>query len=366
MTAAFTEDGPAPLKEQTAGPAGTAALPNSGEMRAIMLAAAALAVFLYFIKIILLPFVIAAIVGYVCTPLLDRLAARTRWPRLLFAVVLYLVLLAAAALVVTFAARRLSVEARGFARDFQGILETLVRQATGDHPVRLFGRTFNAQELAQGAIEHLRELLGNSEVLTAAAGYGLASIMGLFLTVVLMFYFLASGRRLAGGIFWLVPPHRRDLVMRIWKRLDPLLMRYFIGVFAVVVYATIASYIGLGVILGIHHAVLLAMLTGVLEIIPVIGPTSAAVLAGLISLGTATGLSSILAYAAYATLLRLSIDQIVGPIVLGRAAHVNPALIIFCFLAGGILFGVPGVILAVPTALLIRSTLATLYGDEAA
>jgi predicted PurR-regulated permease PerM len=42
---------------------------------------------------------------------------------------------------------------------------------------------------------------------------------------------------------------------------------------------------------------------------------------------------------------------------------VHPVLIIFCFLAGGVLFGIPGLIIAVPVALLIRSTLATLYGD---
>ena len=150
---------------------------------------------------------------------------------------------------------------------------------------------------------------------------------------------------------------------RIWTRLDPGLLRYFIGVLAIVVYATVAAYIGLGVILGINHAVFLAVLTGFVEIVPVVGPTSAAILAGLVSLRTATGLISIVEYAAYATLLRLSIDQIVGPIVLGRAAHVHPVLIIFCFLAGGVVLGIPGVILAVPVALVVKSTLATVYGD---
>jgi predicted PurR-regulated permease PerM len=153
------------------------------------------------------------------------------------------------------------------------------------------------------------------------------------------------------------------LVARIWTRLDPVLLRYFIGVLAVVVYATIAAYVGLGVILGINHAVFLALLTGILEIVPVIGPTSAAILAGLVSLRTATGIINIFEYAAYATLLRLSIDQIVGPVVLGRAAHVHPVLIIFCFLAGGVVLGIPGVILAVPVALVVKSTLATVYGD---
>jgi predicted PurR-regulated permease PerM len=188
--------------------------------------------------------------------------------------------------------------------------------------------------------------------------------MGLFMTAVLLFYFLAGGRRVASGLFWIIPPHRRQLAARIWEHLDPVLYRYFLGVLAVVVYATIAAYIGLGLILDIHHAVLLAVLTGVLETVPVIGPTSAAVIAGLISLRTATGIGSIFAYAAYATLLRLSIDQLFGPIVLGRAAHVHPVLIIFCFLAGGMVLGIAGIILAVPVALLVKSTLATIYGDE--
>ena len=42
----------------------------------------------------------------------------------------------------------------------------------------------------------------------------------------------------------------------------------------VVAYATVAAYIGLGVILGIRQAVFLALLTGVLEIVPVVGPTA--------------------------------------------------------------------------------------------
>jgi predicted PurR-regulated permease PerM len=95
----------------------------------------------------------------------------------------------------------------------------------------------------------------------------------------------------------------------------------------------------------------------------VIGPTAAAIIAGLISLRTAAGIVNIAEYALYATLLRLSIDQLVGPVVLGRAAHVHPVLIIFCFLAGGVVLGIPGVILAVPVALVIKSTLETLYGD---
>jgi predicted PurR-regulated permease PerM len=353
-----SEEVRSPERARAAGPL------DSGEARAIMIGAVVLTIFLYFIKLILLPFVLAAIIAYIFTPLLDWAARRTQWPRLLFAVALFLLLFAITLLVLTFAGQRLLVEGRAIAADLQDMLENFTRQAIGDEPVRLFGASLNARDIARVALERLREWFGQTDQVEAATEYGLAFVMGTFLTIVLLFYFLVSGRRVAHGIFWIVPPHRRPLVARIWARLDPVLIRYFIGVLAVVLYATVAAYVGLGVILGINHAVFLALLTGILETVPVIGPTGAAILAGLVSLRTATGIINIFEYAAYATALRLSIDQLVGPIVLGRAAHVHPVLIIFCFMAGGIILGVPGVILAVPAALVVKSTLATLYGDE--
>jgi predicted PurR-regulated permease PerM len=64
--------------------------------------------------------------------------------------------------------------------------------------------------------------------------------------------------------------------------------------------------------------------------------------------------------------LRLSIDQLLGPIVLGKASRVHPVGVIFCFLAGGMLFGIVGIILAVPVALVVRTTLAILYDEPRA
>jgi predicted PurR-regulated permease PerM len=355
------KNGDVPLAERVraAGPL------DVGEARAIMIGAVALVVFLYFIKLILLPFLLAAIIAYIFTPSLDWATKRTGWPRLLFSVGLFVVLFGICALVMVFAAQRLFDEARAIAGDLQGLLENFTRQAMGDEPIRLFGSSLDAHDIAQGALERMRDWFGQTDQIALVTGYGVAGVMGAFLTIVLLFYFLVSGRRVARGLFWIVPPHRRPLVARIWTRLDPVLTRYFIGVIGVVAYATVAAYIGLGVILGIQHAVFLALLTGLLETVPVIGPTAAAIIAGLVSLRTATGIINIFEYAAYATALRLSIDQVVGPVVLGRAAHVHPVLIIFCFLAGGVVLGIPGVILAVPVALVVKSTLATLYGDDA-
>jgi predicted PurR-regulated permease PerM len=295
--------------------------------------------------------------------LLDWAARRTKWPRILVAIGLFLILLAVTGAIIALAAKRLIAESTEIAAGLQGMLENIVRQAADDKPISLFGISLNTHDLVQHVLGRVRDWIGQTDQIALVATYGFVAFMGAFLAIVLLFYFLADGKRVARGLFWIVPPHRRPLVARIWARLDPILMRYFIGVIVVVAYATVAAYIGLGVILGIRQAVFLALLTGILETVPVVGPTAAAVIAGLASLRTASGIINIIEYAAYATLLRLSIDQIVGPIVLGRAAHVHPVLIIFCFLAGGIVLGIPGVILAVPIALLVKSTLATIYGD---
>ncbi len=352
--------------KRAAGRGGVFGMLDTEETRAVLLTAVSLAFFLYFIRAILLPFILAAVIAYICTPGLDWLARRTRWPRPLFAVITFLILIGLTGALLAVAGERLVAEVKGTGADVQSSFAGVIRQALGGGSISLFGQTLNADQIAHTIFDRVRDWLGQTDQLVTLTGYSLGAIMGVFLTAVLLLYFLLGGRGVARGMLWIVPPHRRDLVRRIWQRVDPALTRYFIGVIAVVVYATVAAYIGLGVILGIDHAVMLALLTGILETVPVIGPTAAATIAGLVSLRTATGLGSILAYAAYATALRLSIDQVFGPLVLGRAARVHPVLIIFCFLSGAVLLGVPGVIIAVPVALIIKNTLATLYGDEAA
>jgi predicted PurR-regulated permease PerM len=133
----------------------------------------------------------------------------------------------------------------------------------------------------------------------------------------------------------------------------------------VVCFAAAFAYAGLGLVLGVPHAVFLALITGILEAVPIVGPALAATIAGLVAVQHNASLGAIIGYAAYLTALRLSIDQLFGPLVLGAAGRVHPALIIFCFLAGGTLFGVVGVITAVPVALVIKATLSVLYDEPA-
>ena len=250
--------------------------------------------------------------------------------------------------------------------DLNGTLLRLAGTLFEGHTVSLLGRTVDAQQFAD-AIEHaVRDWLGNPKVLSAIAGATFASGFGFLLTLVLLCFFLVNGPSIVRGLLWLVPPDQRPLVEdHVLLRLDPVLRRYFIGVIAVVCFAAAFAYAGLGLVLGVPHALFLALMTGVLEAIPIVGPALAVAIAALVAIQHNSALGAIIGYAVYLAALRLSIDQFFGPIVLGAAGRVHPTLIIFCFLAGGALFGVIGVIAAVPVALVIRTTLAVLYDEPA-
>jgi predicted PurR-regulated permease PerM len=293
----------------------------------------------------------------------DWLKVKGRLPRWLGSLVVLAALGSLVALVFYLGLAPLLRQLGEVVRDLKGTLEALVRAVIGDRSVQLFGEPMTAADLAQRAADNVRQWLGQPGRIAVLAAAGINTVFSAVLTAVLVFYFLLDGSRIVAGLIRLAPPRRRLLAERLRRNIDPILKRYFFGVAVVVVYTSIAAYVGLGVVLGLHHALLLALLTGFLELIPVVGPGASAVIAGMVAVHAANNVWSIVAYTIYAIVLRISIDQLLGPYVLGRAARVHPTLVMFGFLSGGLLFGIAGVILAVPGILAFKIGLATIYGE---
>jgi predicted PurR-regulated permease PerM len=323
----------------------------------------AAAITLYELQYVLIPFVMAGVVSYICAPAITFASGATRLPRAVVAIVAFLILVALGALIGLLGIPPLASEVAHVATHLQETQDRLA-DAISSGAANLLGERLDARQLAAAIGQNVRNWAGNTRVLSAIAGGVFVGGFGLMLTVVLLFFFMVTGTTIVRGLLWLVPPGERPLVEdHILRQLDPVLRRYFIGVVAVVCFAAAFAYAGLGLVLGIPHAVFLALITGLLEAIPIVGPAVAALIAGLVALQHNSGLGAIIGYAVYLTALRLSIDQLFGPLVLGAAGRVHPALVIFCFLAGGTLFGVVGVITAVPIALIIKTTLSVLYDD---
>lgn len=328
-----------------------------------LVAGIAVLLFFYEIGIILLPFVVSAIIAFICTPLVEWLNRKARLPRIAASAVVFLVLAALAGVVGFLAIPPFIAQATQLIGNLQMVLETLMTRLFGTGPVQFFGHGDSPAQIADTMVNGLRGFLQQNGRLLLIAGAGIAGFFSFILSWVLLFYFLADGPRITRGLVWLVPPTRRPLVHRILPVLSTVLRRYYIGVAVVVMYAAVAAYLGLGLFLHLNHAIILAIMTGVLESIPVVGPAASAVLGILAAMNQATSFASMIAFGIYLTVLRVSIDQVVGPLVLGSAGHISPVLVMFCFLSGAVLFGVAGVILAVPFALTVKVILEAVYGD---
>lgn len=322
------------------------------------------ALLLYVVRYALLPFVVAIVVGFVLDPLVHLLRHRLGWPRWIVATLLYLLLLAIVGGAGWLGGRIIANEVSYLASSWPDILHNLFQEVLGPNGRDVFGRHLTADELTQAVAQWVKALLG-AQVIAMAAAVGLGTILGIFLTFVLIAYFLISGPRLAEGAIRLLPPERRSSVRSMLPRVVPVLRRYLVGVAGVVAFTATAGWIGFGLVFGLPHAVLLSLTVGVLEIIPALGPFASAVLVGLTaiqqhSLWTAVGLG------AYAVALRLVIDNLVGPIMLGSAARVHPVVVIFAFVTGASLFGVMGLLLAVPVAACTKLALDVYYAEPIA
>ncbi|MGH7089462.1 MAG: AI-2E family transporter, partial [Stellaceae bacterium] len=142
----------------------------------------------------------------------------------------------------------------------------------------------------------------------------------------------------------------------------PVLWRYFLGLAVIVVYTSSVAGIGFGLVFHLPQATLLAVVVGLFELVPIIGPAATIAIVTLTAVQQA-GLFAMVGLIVFAVALRLSIDELVGPLVLGQAARVHPIVVIFAFLSGAILFGIIGLILAIPVAASIKIILGTYYAE---
>lgn len=341
-------------------------MPLPGETRSkvggwpLTAAIAVVLAFLFAIREILLPFILAAAIAFILTPLVDYLERRFHLRRWAVAAAVYLTLLALLAWLMIWVGSLVFRDLTAIGRQLPHTVHKLVSDLVqADN--RFIGTSMNPDMVTNEVLNQAKSWFG-SGALVQYVNYSVAAIFGTILLLVLLAYFLFSGRRLADGAFWLIPPEYRSSVRSVADRILPLLWRYFVGLVAVVIYTSLAAWIGFGAIFHLPHAVLLALVVGLLELVPVIGP---AVSIGLILL-TAVQESSLyvmIGLVVFIIVLRLTIDQLVGPLVLGRAARVHPVVIIFAFLSGAILFGIIGLLLAVPVAASIKIVLEAYYDE---
>ncbi|WP_053969875.1 AI-2E family transporter [Mangrovimonas sp. ST2L15] len=200
---------------------------------------------------------------------------------------------------------------------------------------------------------------------------GLGSFgIGLFSVLFIAFFFLRDSKMFDRIILIILPNNWEDHYRNSSKKIKDLLSRYFIGLFAQISVLFVIYTIGL-LIIGVNNAVVIAFLCALLNLIPYVGPLIGG---GLMILLTMTNyldssFSEVILPKAMYVLIVLSIGQVIDnffsqPIILGKSVKSHPLEIFLVILIAGVLFGVIGLIVAVPAYSSIKVILKEFLADN--
>jgi predicted PurR-regulated permease PerM len=185
-----------------------------------------------------------------------------------------------------------------------------------------------------------------------------AFVVGLVVIPVWLLYVLKDREKLPDGVLRFLPPSWRIDTLHGIGLTTSVIGRWIRGqlLLGAVIFA--ATLIGLLVLAAIgfrefaDFAVLLALVAGLLELVPIIGPIIAAIPAILI--GASISPAAALAAVALYTIIQQVENHLLVPKVMGDAVDLHPAVVILSLIVGGSLFGIWGAILAAPVVALAR------------
>jgi predicted PurR-regulated permease PerM len=191
-----------------------------------------------------------------------------------------------------------------------------------------------------------------------AVGTLIGFVAGLALLPLWLFYVLKDQRK---GLIWfysLWPENWRDDVRAIVGIIDTMLATYIrVQLFLGVLIGTTTGVVMW--IIGIKQAIVLGLFAGLFELIPVLGPWLAFVVAAVVTLATDPG-KILLVGLAFLGIQQLE-NTFLVPKLQGDALRINPAIIVMLLAIGGSLWGLVGLIVIVPLTAVLRDIFLYLY-----
>lgn len=316
---------------------------------------------------VLIPFVGAAITAYLFNPLITWLHRRTRIGRAIWIGLLYVVI---------------GVMIYGLWRTLGPVIEREYGglQAQLPHALNLIQQELLLRDrlvvagvsidfapineaLREALIDFGRRLPERAPHLVAIA----FETVLLFVTyLIVTFYLLLEAPRIVEWIYGLAPAPYRAEIRTLGAQIDRILAGYVRGTLMLIPIMATLTTIAL-MLLGVRYALVLGIVTGILETIPLLGPWSAAGIAITVALFQTPAPWGWPAWLIAGSIgltyfvLRMFEDNFIIPHVVGPAVHLHPMLVIFAILAGGALGGPFGLFVSIPVAAVARLLLRYLY-----
>lgn len=351
---------------------------SSFTKRIVVIACLLIALLVLYLGRSLIPFIVlAAILAFLLDPIVTFLCQFARFPRWAAVAVAYIALLVILALIILLgipalvdAIRQANIDLprlvmhivielrrwlesirfvqfMDFSTDLSPIVDPALEALNGVVPPRVIPSPERILESLPSAVE-MATGFASTVVSTV-----LSAILAFIFTLIYSIYLSLDMPRISQWIFEAIPPTYREEMSQLGRMIRQVWIAYLRG--QLLLCVIIGTAVGLGTAaLGLRGAVLLGILAGVLEVLPTIGPVTAAIPAVIMALvqGSAVLPVSNFFFAVLVALFYWVIQQlennIIVPRVIGNAIKVHPVLVMAAVVIGASVAGIFGALIASP------------------
>jgi predicted PurR-regulated permease PerM len=299
-------------------------------------------------------FLIAAFIAFGVQPIVAHLEQR-RMPRglavaLVFAILILLVGVGLV-IIVPMTIEQGQILAGNLPSTLQ-VTQSWVLNAEGWLHNRMPGIVIPTFNLNQFGADRISALAGSALASVGTILFNTATALFIgFAALILSFFFLISSKQIEEGFAGLFPPGKRATARRAAGEITHVFGSYISG--QIIVSAITGAVVAIAsALIGFKFSLILGLITAVAYAVPVVGMLVAQVI-GLVLCAPQGVWMVIWVQVIMFGMARIS-DNVLVPKIMGDSVGVSPIAVMFAVFAGGELFGVPGLILGIPAAALIR------------
>jgi predicted PurR-regulated permease PerM len=271
--------------------------------------------------------------------------ARHRIPRAVAVILVLAVALGAVVAFLAFAVPVVVTQATGLANNLPRYLRSI------EDPHSSIGKLVTKYHL----VAKLQTALNGSGTSSVLAGGALkigekvfSVVYSTLIVLVLTIYLLADLPRVKRGIYRIAPRSRRPRMVLLTDEILARVGGYVLGNLAISLISA-AGTTAWAVIFGIPYPLLLGVMVGLLDLIPIVGSTVGGVIVALVALASA-GLPVAIATVAFYLLYRVVEDYVLTPRIMNRTIQVPGLVTVIAVLLGGAILGLVGALVAIPVA----------------
>ena len=300
--------------------------------------------FLFMIRDIVALLFLSIILTATLDPAIDWFAKK-KISRSVAVIIIYVSMFALVAVLLSFIIPPLVSQFQDFTKNIPAYSERLTQTFSGiEAYANSYGIQFNSHEFLQNVFGGLFQSSGQIFSTTInVLSFFIAALVILALT----FYMSVKEDGMNKFIVSITPAARKEYVISLTDRIKSKIGKWFAGQVFLMVIIFLLDFVALSAF-GIPYALILALLAGLLEIVPYLGPIISATLAAMVGflISPITGIIIL----GVLTVIQQLESHVIVPQVMKKAVGLNPIVVILALLIGAQLGGTLGAVLAIPIA----------------